>query len=64
MIGKIKAWKFDKVSGFITGDDGVDYYAHFSGLDIESFPVKGSQKVSFDLVESRENLKAVNVKAI
>ena len=63
MKGKVKF--FDKVKGFgfITGEDGTDYFVHFSGLD-EGIRLFENDNVEFDLEQGRDGKgpKAIHVR--
>ncbi len=61
--GMIKFYNRDKHYGFITGDDGKDYFVHESGLG-EGVRVRDNDRVSFDIVEGDRGPKAENVKLI
>lgn len=61
MIGKLKTWKFDKGYGFITGEDGVDYYTHISNLEFDSIPLEKSVDVSFEVYAKENKVKAIKV---
>ena len=61
MKGKVKFWNDAKGWGFITGEDGIEYFAHFSGtLD----KVQTNDEVEFDVEHGDRGPKAVNVKRI
>ena len=62
--GVVKEYDRLKGFGFITGDDGEDYFVHVSGLR-EHFKrkgLRGGQKVSFDIDRDIKGDKAVNVR--
>ena len=68
MLGKIKWYSSSKIYGFITGEDGRDYFFHHS--DVAEFP-KGTypefpsgNPVYFELVDRGRGWQAVNVEAI
>jgi CspA family cold shock protein len=66
MQGNVKWFNELKGYGFITAEDGNDYFVHFTGIKSEGFrTLKEGQKVRFDL-ENGENGKqqAVNVEVI
>ena len=60
MKGTVKFFNGMKEFGFITGEDGKDYFVHKSGLtgDIE---ISEGDSVSFDTESGDRGLKAVNV---
>ena len=62
--GVVKEYDRLKGFGFITGDDGEDYFVHVSGLReyLKGKGLKGGQKVSFDIDRDIKGDKAVNVR--
>ena len=62
--GVVKDYDRIKGFGFITGDDGEDYFVHVSGLreHLKSKGLRGWQKVSFDIDRDIKGDKAVNVR--
>lgn len=58
--GAIKFFDNKKNFGFISGDDGKDYFVHRSGV-AGGNPREGD-RVTFDTEEGERGLKAVNVK--
>jgi cold shock protein len=61
MNGTVKFYNFNKNFGFITGEDGNDYFVHGSGIaDGES--IKDGMPVTFDVTEDEKGKKAINVK--
>lgn len=64
MKGKVKFFNVKKGWGFIEGDDGKDYFVHYSDLQMEGFKkLKEGQEVSFSVKEGDKGLQAVEVKA-
>ena len=61
--GKVKFFNRSKRYGFITGDDGVDYFFHESGLS-EGIYVQDNDKVEFEVEDGDEGKKAVKVSII
>lgn len=61
MNGKVKFFNDDKHFGFITGEDGKDYFVHSSGLS-EGVRIAENDEVTFDTEQGDRGLKAVNVK--
>lgn len=60
--GKVKFYMADKGYGFITGDDGQEYFMHATGLNEKK--IQAGDAVNFDLEESKKKGKgpcAVNV---
>jgi len=63
--GVVKEYDCLKGFGFITGEDGEDYFIHVSGLR-EYLKEKGlntGQRVSFDVDYDIKGDKAINVRA-
>lgn len=60
MNGEVKFYNDSKHFGFITGEDGKDYFVHVSGLG-EGVSVTENDKVTFEAEEGDRGLKAVNV---
>ena len=50
VTGVVKFFNETKSFGFITGDDGKDYFVHISGLK-EGVEITDGDKVSFDVVK-------------
>ena len=63
--GTIKKVVSDRGFGFITGEDGKDYFFHRDGLtgSIEFDRLVGGERVSFDLQASDRGPRAQNVRA-
>ena len=58
--GTVKFFNNSKGYGFIKDDESEnEYFVHVSGLIDE---IKQNDKVSYDLVEGKKGLNAVNVK--
>lgn len=60
MNGTVKFFNFSKGFGFVTAEDGKDYFVHMSGLG-EDVKLKDNDAVTFDVEEGDRGLKAVNV---
>lgn len=60
MNGKVKFYNVKNSYGFITAEDGKDYFVHASGLG-EGVRLNENDEVTFDVVESDRGLKAENV---
>jgi len=60
MKGTVKFFNEMKEFGFITGEDGKDYFVHKSGLT-EGLTIGEGDSVSFDTEKGDRGLKAVNV---
>ena len=61
--GKVKFFNRRKKYGFITGDDGEDYFFHESGLT-EGIYVKDEDKVEFKVVDGDRGKKAADISLI
>lgn len=63
MEGKVKFFNRVKGFGFITGDDGKDYFVHYTNLAPQTF-IREGDVVSFSSAEGDRGLKAENVTLI
>lgn len=61
MNGTVKFYNFKKNFGFITGEDGKDYFVHSSGI-ANNESIKDGMPVKFDVTEDDKGQKAINVK--
>ena len=60
MEGTVKWYNRKKGFGFIQGEDGADYFVHFSALQQGTF-IRDDDKVSFDAVDTEKGKQAQNV---
>jgi CspA family cold shock protein len=60
MKGKVKFFNDVKGFGFITGEDGNDYFFHLTGL-VAGVQVTKEDSVSFETEKGEKGLKAVKV---
>jgi cold shock protein len=60
VTGTVKFFNRTKNFGFITGDDGKDYFVHVSGLK-PGITITEGDKVSFEATEGERGPKAENV---
>jgi CspA family cold shock protein len=60
VTGTVKFFNRTKNFGFITGDDGKDYFVHVSGLK-PGITITEGDKVSFEATEGERGSKAENV---
>lgn len=60
--GTVKWFNKEKGFGFITAEDGKDYFVHFSAINEEGFKVLvEGQNVTFDVSEGAKGPVASNV---
>ncbi|MBL7111654.1 MAG: cold-shock protein [Bacteroidales bacterium] len=64
MRGTVKEYDRYKGYGFITGDDGEDYFVHVSGLriNLQQKGLRKRQRVMFDVQVDVKGDRAVNVR--
>jgi len=62
--GIVKEYDRYKGFGFISGDDGEDYFVHIRGLrvDLQNRGLRPGQRVAFDVQYDMKGDKAVNVR--
>ena len=62
--GTVKKYDRLKGFGFITGQDGEDYFVHVSGLKeyLKDSGLRAGQNVSFDVMSDMKGDKAINVR--
>ncbi|MBU0666110.1 MAG: cold shock domain-containing protein [Nanoarchaeota archaeon] len=61
MKGKVKFFNAAKRFGFITGEDGKDYFVHLSQI-IDQVALEENDDVEFEGTETDRGLVAQNVK--
>ena len=62
MKGTVKWFNAEKGYGFITGEDGVDYFAHYSQIQIEGYKtVDQGQAVNFEVYNGDKGPQAINI---
>lgn len=65
MKGTVKWFNGEKGYGFITGEDGVDVFAHFSQIQAEGYKsLQEGQKVSYDVANGPKGPQAENITII
>jgi len=64
--GTVKEFDIYKGFGFITEDDGEDYFVHVSGLriDLKKKGLRRGQRIVFDVMFDIKGDRAVNVRLI
>lgn len=64
MRGKVKFFHERKGYGFISGDDGVDVFVHYSGIEMDGYKtLQDGAVVSYEVADGQRGPKAVNVRA-
>lgn len=61
MNGTVKFFNVNKGFGFITADDGKDYFVHQTALD-KGVILRENDSVTFEIENGDRGPKAVNVK--
>jgi len=62
MTGKVKWFNAEKGYGFITAEDGKEYFAHFSQIQKDGFKsLEEGETVSFDVTEGQKGPQASNI---
>lgn len=61
MRGRIKRFIEDKGYGFITGEDGADYFFHISQVK-DMVEIKNWMIVNFDIIDGKKGKNAVNIR--
>ena len=66
MNGIVKEYNKQKGFGFITGDDGEDYFVHVYGLGpkFKQSGLQQGQRVAFDIDFDMKGDKAINVRPV
>jgi CspA family cold shock protein len=64
--GTVKEYNNSKGFGFITGDDGEDYFVHVSGLGprVKDRGLRQDQRVGFDVDFDMKGDRAINVTSV
>ncbi len=60
MKGTVKFFNAGKGFGFISGEDGKDYFVHMTGLNPD-VRITDEDSVTFDVEQGERGPKAVNV---
>ncbi len=62
MTGTVKWFDSKKGYGFVTSENGKEYFVHFSGIQSEGFKsLVENQAVEFELADGNKGEQAVNV---
>ena len=62
MTGKVKWFNSEKGYGFVTNEEGLDIFVHFSAITGEGFKtLDEGQEVEFDVVEGDRGPQAANI---
>jgi CspA family cold shock protein len=65
MKGKVKWFNESKGFGFITREDGVDVFVHYTAIQGNGFKtLSEGQEVSFEIADGPKGPKAINVTKI
>ena len=65
MKGTVKMFNKEKGFGFIKGEDGTDYFFHYSALLMDSYKTADAgEHVEFDVEKSERGPRAANIKKI
>ena len=65
MNGKVKWFNESKGFGFITREDGVDIFVHYTSIQGNGFKtLSEGQEVSFEIADGPKGQKAINVTKI
>jgi CspA family cold shock protein len=61
-MGTIKKLVSDRGFGFISAEDGKDYFFHRSGTDADFDRLEGGERVQFEVESSPKGPRASNVR--
>ncbi|MFI3286414.1 MAG: cold shock domain-containing protein [Rikenellaceae bacterium] len=65
MTGTVKWFDSKKGYGFVTSENGKEYFVHFSGIQTEGFKsLVENQAVEFELANGNKGEQAVNVRVL
>lgn len=63
--GTVKWFDNSKGFGFITGEDGVDVFAHFSQIQKEGFKsLEEGEAVTFEVGQGQKGPQAQNIQSV
>lgn len=64
-VGKVKKFNKEKGYGFITSEDGKDYFFYYTSLNMSGFKtVEENAKVEFEAQETDRGLRAVDIDVV
>ena len=56
MLGTVRTFHDKRGYGFITGDDGQDYFVHHTGIDAQGYrSLSANQRVDFQSITQEDN---------
>jgi len=62
MTGTVKWFNAEKGFGFITAENGEEFFAHFSQIQKDGFKsLEEGEAVSFEVVEGQKGPQAANI---
>ncbi len=65
LIGKVKWFDTKKGFGFLTGDDGLDIFVHYSSIEGDGFRrLYDGEEVEFELTNGPKGFNAAKVRRI
>lgn len=65
LTGKVKWFNSKKGFGFITGDNGKDYFLHYSNIEMEGYKsLNENDKIQFQVEATDKGEKAIKVQKI
>ncbi len=63
--GTVKWFNPQKGFGFITGEDGKDYFVHYTAIVMNGYKcLVDGDEVTFDVETEEKGLKAINVQPV
>jgi cold shock protein len=63
--GTVKWFNDDKGFGFISAEDGNDYFAHFSQINKEGFKtLQEGAEVTFEITQGDKGPQAANIETV